>query len=181
MPFVITLTPDISKDTFPFETKHLQVCPGEPVLLGSAEQTGAQGEPSRKSDENNGWFGPLPTQEDVFPLSLCGSHAKLYAKGGKVRSLFWMVAEAMMANGSTARWQVFIKDMDTAFGTFVNDKKLTAEMELLDGDIIVSGIRPSFLNLEWRMQLDRKVVRDAGSRRINPGCKRLISVHYPSH
>ncbi|KAF6756377.1 hypothetical protein DFP72DRAFT_284597 [Ephemerocybe angulata] len=120
----INLSP--AKDSFAFTPKHLNLSNG-PIILGSADQTGTQGEPSRESLPHNGWFGPLPTPppskkssnpvEEIYPLSLSAMHAKIWMQGGKV----------------------FISDMGAAFKTFVNGACVTNEMELRSGDLLALG------------------------------------------
>lgn len=85
-----TVTLSAAPDSFPFVPKNIFVS-SEGVILGSAGQAGAQGEPPRSADLRNGWFGPLPAsrrknplEEDVYPLSLSAIHAKLYTKDGQV-------------------------------------------------------------------------------------------------
>ncbi|RXW14804.1 hypothetical protein EST38_g11053 [Candolleomyces aberdarensis] len=115
----VTLCPSLAHGSFPFEMKQLRIS-SDPVFLGSADQTGKQGEPSRKAENHNGWFGPKQNDksqgEDIYPLSLSAMHARIWADGNKV----------------------FIRDVETAFGTYVNGTRIAQDVELKSGDVVPS-------------------------------------------
>lgn len=137
MPSSITLTlsPAPGSGTFPFPPKHLRLSPdAAPIILGSAGQTGTQGEPAREAKPHNGWFGPLNAspaanekgkvqtalvEEGVYPLSLSAIHAQIRVVGAKV----------------------YVRDMGAAFKTFVNGACVSkdVDMELRSGDLLTLG------------------------------------------
>ncbi|CAA7268318.1 unnamed protein product [Cyclocybe aegerita] len=108
--------------TFPFAAKAITLAAGTRVTLGSTEMTGAGG-PPRTATSANGWFAPKRTEDitlpDVSPLPLSPSHAEVWTDGGKV----------------------YIRDLDTAFGTFVNGTRILIATALNTGDTISLGSR----------------------------------------
>ncbi|KAF8997760.1 hypothetical protein BDQ17DRAFT_1362968 [Cyathus striatus] len=102
--------------SFRFDTKRISLARGVRVILGSENvDTGHVASPQ------NGWFAARPTADDsignVSPLPLSSSHVELRVNNG----------------------QVVIRDLDSPFGTFVNNVKITAETTLNDGDIVRLG------------------------------------------
>ncbi|KAJ3518715.1 hypothetical protein NMY22_g13542 [Coprinellus aureogranulatus] len=120
-----TVTLSAAPDSFPFAPKNIFVS-SEGIILGSAGETGAQGEPSRSADIRNGWFGPLPDSkgknpldEDVYPISLSANHARLWTKDDRV----------------------YICCLGAAFKTYVNGAQISQDSgtELLSGDVVSLG------------------------------------------
>ncbi|TFK33969.1 hypothetical protein BDQ12DRAFT_690373 [Crucibulum laeve] len=106
--------------SFPFLSKQLSLTPSSRILLGSEVSDNAS-ERGRRASVSNGWFAPKSTEDDaialVSPLPLSTAHAELWISGGKV----------------------YIHDLDSPFGTYVNDVKITKATALRDGDTIRLG------------------------------------------
>ncbi|KAF8157060.1 hypothetical protein B0H34DRAFT_657551 [Crassisporium funariophilum] len=117
---VMTLTPIVG--TFPFTTKQIALPPGTKVILGSTEVTATR-QSVRIPTATNGWFPPESTEDtsipSVTPLPLSPSHAQVWSDGGKVH----------------------IRDLDSAFGTFVNGTRISKDALLKTGDTIRLGTR----------------------------------------
>ncbi|KIK70037.1 hypothetical protein GYMLUDRAFT_67293 [Collybiopsis luxurians FD-317 M1] len=108
--------------SFPFASKYIPLPPNVRAVLGSQvdNNTGLTVE-NRSSASTNGWFAPCHPANgqgllvSSIPLSI--NHA-----------------EAWSADG-----QIYIRDLDSAFGTFVNGVKLTGEIALKNGDTLRLG------------------------------------------
>ncbi|KAJ8691074.1 hypothetical protein PTI98_010679 [Pleurotus ostreatus] len=111
--------------SFPFPTKFIALPPDAKVTLG-LEQPAATS--SRKAENMNGWFPhkqpSASGSNPIAPLPLSTAHAEVWSQGGKI----------------------FIRDLDSPFGTYVNDIKITGPTQLKRGDIIVRAFPPSLLN-----------------------------------
>ncbi|KAH9477673.1 Vacuolar protein sorting-associated protein 64 [Psilocybe cubensis] len=105
--------------TFPFTAKNIPISSTK-VILGSIEVT-EPGKAARIPSTNNGWFPPKSTDSvtGVSPLPLSSSHAYIWCDGGKV----------------------YIRDLDSAFGTFVNGMRISNDTVLKSGDTISLGSR----------------------------------------
>ncbi|KIM42424.1 hypothetical protein M413DRAFT_444842 [Hebeloma cylindrosporum] len=72
---------------------------------------------------SNGWFPPKDTEDNaipsVSPLPLSSSHAEIWQDGGKI----------------------YIRDLESAFGTFVNGLRISKGTVLKTGDTISLGSR----------------------------------------
>ncbi|KAF5318712.1 hypothetical protein D9619_010732 [Psilocybe cf. subviscida] len=116
----INLSMSASVGSFPFKTKSLSLATTGRVILGSTETSSSKEAPHVPSS-SNGWFSPVPaadrSQPNISPLPLSSSHAELSFKNGKV----------------------YIKDLDSAFGTFVNGSRISGETQLNSGDILSLG------------------------------------------
>ncbi|KAF4562597.1 FHA domain-containing protein [Pleurotus pulmonarius] len=104
--------------SFPFPTKFIALPPDAKVTLG-LEQPATS---SRKAENMNGWFPHKQPSSSgsnpIAPLPLSTAHAEVWAQGGKI----------------------FIRDLDSPFGTYVNDIKITGPTQLKRGDIISLGL-----------------------------------------
>ncbi|TFK62164.1 hypothetical protein BDN72DRAFT_827764 [Pluteus cervinus] len=105
--------------SFPFASKYLLLPPNTKMMLGSD----LSAIPPRIASATNGWFSPLTQQQDgkpisISPLPLNICHAEIWFENG----------------------QAWIQDLESAFGTFVNDKKIQKETVLKTGDVITLGI-----------------------------------------
>ncbi|KAF9482732.1 hypothetical protein BDN70DRAFT_403502 [Pholiota conissans] len=121
---VPTLTLFSVSGSFPFQTKHLPLSTGTKVTLGSTEgPSGGARQPARVAANNNGWFPPKHTGNStvppVSPLPLSSSHAEVWMDSGIV----------------------YIRDLESAFGTFVNGLRITQNTPLKTGDTITLGSR----------------------------------------
>ncbi|KAF7422946.1 hypothetical protein PC9H_011110 [Pleurotus ostreatus] len=105
--------------SFPFPTKFIALPPDAKVTLG-LEQPAATS--SRKAENMNGWFPhkqpSASGSNPIAPLPLSTAHAEVWSQGGKI----------------------FIRDLDSPFGTYVNDIKITGPTQLKRGDIISLGL-----------------------------------------
>ncbi|KAF8189303.1 hypothetical protein BJ912DRAFT_377316 [Pholiota molesta] len=118
-----TLTLFSVSGSFPFQTKHLPLSPGSKITLGSTEGTAGTRQSIHVAATNNGWFPPKQTGDStippVSPLPLSSSHAEVWLDGGNV----------------------YVRDLDSAFGTFVNGLRIAKSNPLKTGDTITLGSR----------------------------------------
>ncbi|EAU82129.1 hypothetical protein CC1G_09588 [Coprinopsis cinerea okayama7 len=122
MSFGATVTLSPHAGTFPFSAKQLLIIESKPITLGAASSSLSLNDTeSRRPLPSNGWFKSLQPKDDttvdILPLSLSERHAQLRSDGKKV----------------------YIRDLDTPFGTFLNGTRLTQEVELKSGDVIALG------------------------------------------
>lgn len=101
---------------------------------------------------SNGWFSPVPaadrSQPNISPLPLSSSHAELSFKNGKVRLRYHRCTATTALNLCISCYtQVYIKDLDSAFGTFVNGSRISGETQLNSGDILVRVL--AFFNIPY--------------------------------
>ncbi|KAF8799780.1 hypothetical protein BYT27DRAFT_7005378, partial [Phlegmacium glaucopus] len=77
----------------------------------------------RTPTTSNGWFPPRLTGDittpKISPLPLSSSHAEIWCEGGRV----------------------YIRDLNSPFGTFVNGLKISKVTTLLTGDTVSLGSR----------------------------------------
>ncbi|KAF8067979.1 hypothetical protein FPV67DRAFT_1652877 [Lyophyllum atratum] len=110
--------------SFPFQTKYIPLSLDVRVTLG-AEVDSDSGK-TRAAAPTNGWFAPQrPSRTSgapaVSPLPLSSSHCAVWWDGQ----------------------QVHIRDLDSPFGTYVNDLKIEKTTALKSGDIITLGSKIS--------------------------------------
>ncbi|KDR72657.1 hypothetical protein GALMADRAFT_142954 [Galerina marginata CBS 339.88] len=128
-----TMTLSPASGTFPFQEKTIPMPSGTKVILGSTEVS--TGLPARVPSASNGWFPPKQTEDSaiasVSPLPLSSSHAEIWCDGGK--HVLTFLALPLM--------QVYIRDLDSAFGTYVNAMRISKTTILKAGDTICLGSR----------------------------------------
>ncbi|KAG6910745.1 hypothetical protein DXG01_008277 [Tephrocybe rancida] len=103
--------------SFPFQTKYIALPLDVTVTLG-AEVDSDSGR-KRVSSPMNGWFAPqkLGGGSPISPLPLSSSHSEVWWDGV----------------------EVYIRDLDTPFGTYVNNVKVTGTRVIRAGDVISLG------------------------------------------
>ncbi|KAG7086875.1 hypothetical protein E1B28_002795 [Marasmius oreades] len=104
--------------SFPFQAKFIPIQGNMRVVLGS--QVDPQHR-SRRAAPTNGYFAPIPsstTGAAIVPLSLDSRHA-----------------EAWISNN-----MLYIRDLGTGYGTFVNGARLEGPYALKRGDILKLGV-----------------------------------------
>ncbi|PPR03649.1 hypothetical protein CVT24_007763 [Panaeolus cyanescens] len=121
---ITTLTLSPAAGSFPFPTKVLSLPSGTKVVLGSTEiSPNAPRQSLRVATTSNGWFPPTQTEDNsislVSPLPLSSAHAEIWSEGGRI----------------------FIRDLDSAFGTYVNGLRISKDATLKAGDTISLGTR----------------------------------------
>lgn len=75
-----------TSDSFPFQSKCIQLIGSTKVVLGS-EAINSQAENRRIASATNGWFPPrssLSGKTPVSPLPLSSCHAEVWTSGGHV-------------------------------------------------------------------------------------------------
>ncbi|KAG7448939.1 uncharacterized protein BT62DRAFT_653610 [Guyanagaster necrorhizus] len=97
---------------FPFQTKQISMAGKVKVLLGAVEGSAT----TRKAGSTNGYFAPKSQTSDS-PLTLSVNHAEVWLENGRI----------------------YIRDLDSPFGTFVNDVRIESNFALKTGDILVLG------------------------------------------
>ncbi|PFH49368.1 hypothetical protein AMATHDRAFT_63324 [Amanita thiersii Skay4041] len=108
-------------ESFQFEAKRIPLPLDSRVLLGS-QDTDTPRDPPKHPSTSNGYIPSKRSAtkggEPITPLCLSPSHAEAWLRGN----------------------QVIFRDLESPFGTFVNDKKLgVEEISLKTGDIIRLG------------------------------------------
>ncbi|GLB39012.1 putative FHA domain containing protein [Lyophyllum shimeji] len=106
--------------SFPFPTKYIPLSLNVKITLGAAVD--ADSGQTRDASPTNGWFAPQrPPRSSggspVSPLPLSPSH-----------SVVWWDGQ-----------QVYIRDLDSPFGTYVNDVKIKTTKALKTNDMIRLG------------------------------------------
>ncbi|KAF8881211.1 hypothetical protein BD779DRAFT_1021974 [Infundibulicybe gibba] len=113
-------------DSFPFQAKYIPLVPNSPVVLGSEAVDSPGGQSVRSASATNGWFAPRPgptingsgiAAPPIASLPLSSSHAEVWTQGNLV----------------------YIRDLDSAFGTIVNESRIKQATLLRGGDIIALG------------------------------------------
>ncbi|KAG6844864.1 hypothetical protein H0H87_002987 [Tephrocybe sp. NHM501043] len=101
--------------SFPFQTKYIPLPLNVTVTLGS-EVDDNSGQ-KRITSATNGWFAPqtLGGGSPISPLPLSSLHSQVWWDG----------------------LEVYIRDLDSPFGTYVNNIKVTGTRIIRAGDIIV--------------------------------------------
>lgn len=107
-------------ESFPFATKYIPLTLDVKITLGAVVD--ADSGQTRVASATNGWFAPQrPPRTSgglaVSPLPLSASH-----------SVVWWDGQ-----------QVWIRDLDSPFGTYVNDVKIKTTKVLKTNDIISLG------------------------------------------
>ncbi|KAF5383240.1 hypothetical protein D9615_004865 [Tricholomella constricta] len=109
--------------SFPFQTKYIPMSRDVRIKLGA--EVDADSGQTRSATQTNGWFAPQRSRvaegSPVSPLPLSSSHSE-----------FWWDGQ-----------QVYIRDLDSPFGTYVNDVKIKKAVVLSSGDIISLGSKIS--------------------------------------
>jgi len=117
----VTFSP--ASGTFPFQVKTISLPSGIKIILGSTETISGSRQPARVPSSSNGWFPQKETEDttipSVSPLPLSSSHAEIWCDNGKV----------------------YIRDLESAFGTFVNGLRISKSISLKTGDTISLGSR----------------------------------------
>ncbi|KAG6852926.1 hypothetical protein C0991_008133 [Blastosporella zonata] len=110
-----TLSLSAISDSFPFQTKYISLPQNVTIPLG-AEVDSDSGR-TRVASATNGWFAPqkLGGGSAISPLPLSSSHANVWWDG----------------------LEVYLRDIDSPFGTYVNNVKVTGTRVIRAGDIIV--------------------------------------------
>lgn len=134
---VVTLSS--ASGSFPFLTKRISLTSGSKTVLGSTEgiSVGIQ-QTARTPTTSNGWFparatGDITTPK-ISPLPLSSSHAEIWCEGGRVSLLH---ASRLCFYWSQVHVKVYIRDLSSAFGTFINGLKISQVTSLKTGDTVV--------------------------------------------
>ncbi|PBL02194.1 hypothetical protein ARMGADRAFT_1071686 [Armillaria gallica] len=85
---------------------------GVRVLLGAVEGSST----TRQGSSTNGYFAPR-SQTSESPLTLSVNHAEVWLENGRI----------------------YIRDLESPFGTFINDVKINTDFALKTGDILALG------------------------------------------
>ncbi|KAG6827445.1 hypothetical protein H0H92_011742 [Tricholoma furcatifolium] len=104
--------------SFPFHTKFIALPYGSTVYLGS--EVDADGPRTKRvAAQTNGWFAPqqIGGGSPVSPLPLSSMHSEVWWDGV----------------------EVYIRDLDSPFGTYVNNVKVTGTRVIRPGDVITLG------------------------------------------
>ncbi|TFK23515.1 hypothetical protein FA15DRAFT_757195 [Coprinopsis marcescibilis] len=113
----VTLVPQ--SGSFCYAAKRLELT-STPLILGAESSDRSQHPPA---SQTNGWFKGIisedPIKPDILPLSLSERHAQI-----------WF---------SSTDSRVYIQDLSSAFGTFLNGSRITQPTALKSGDIITLG------------------------------------------
>ncbi|PPQ72687.1 hypothetical protein CVT25_012288 [Psilocybe cyanescens] len=122
--------------TFPFSAKTIPISSAK-VTLGSIEVT-ESGKAAHVPSTSNGWFPAKMTDSvsSVSPLPLSSSHAQIWCDGGKV----------------------YIRDLDSAFGTYVNGLRVSSDTILKSGDTI--PVHKSSHLTSFNKSLGSRIVRN---------------------
>ncbi|KAJ4466821.1 hypothetical protein C8J55DRAFT_526434 [Lentinula edodes] len=110
--------------SFPFASKYVPLPHNFQAILGSQVQDTNTGPTSsnRSATSTNGWFAPLSPVDGqgapVSPISLSPNHAQIWSTNG----------------------QIFIRDLESAFGTYVNGTRISGDVALADNDTLTLGI-----------------------------------------
>ncbi|KAF9457823.1 hypothetical protein BDZ94DRAFT_1272174 [Collybia nuda] len=123
---MLNLTP--VSGSFPFQPKYIPLTSAAKVVLGS-DVRDTTSSSVRTATALNGWFASKPPPRingvngdhalaPISSLPLSSSHSEIWLEEQKV----------------------YIRDLDTPFGTFVNNVKIKSTTVLKDGDIISLGI-----------------------------------------
>ncbi|KAK1225974.1 hypothetical protein PQX77_011042 [Marasmius sp. AFHP31] len=127
-PAFLSLQPTSS--SFPFQAKFIPIQGNMRITIGAQAQD-APGRPARRAAPTNGIFSPIPSTTDgapVLPITLDSRHVEA-----------WIGANNIL----------YIRDLGTGYGTFVNGVKLEAHHDyaLQRGDILVRTFRIAVLAL----------------------------------
>ncbi|KAF9029108.1 hypothetical protein BDZ89DRAFT_1065633 [Hymenopellis radicata] len=132
---IISLSP--ASGSYPFQTKYIPLSSTKHVL-GSVE---GGGKTPRKASTGNGWFASK-TDSAATPLTLSAVHAEVWMESG----------------------QVYLRDLDSAFGTYVNGAKVRSAVTLKTGDTLALGTKidrnsrtPSNITDEQLLSITAKV------------------------
>ncbi|KIK04576.1 hypothetical protein K443DRAFT_4547 [Laccaria amethystina LaAM-08-1] len=100
--------------SFSFQPKQIKLC-DKRVVLGIE----IPDDPAHTSSSSNGWFTVVRTRNStgISPLPVSTSHAEVWLSGSKV----------------------YIRDLDSPFGTFVNGVKIKTDTLLQQGDVLSLG------------------------------------------
>ncbi|KAG6892274.1 hypothetical protein C0992_001132 [Termitomyces sp. T32_za158] len=111
-----TLSLSAVPGSFPFQTKYITLPLDVTVQFGAETDTGSTAQ-RRVASPTNGWFSPqkLSGDSSVLPLPLSSVHSEVWWDG----------------------INVYIRDLDTPFGTYLNGDKVTGARTIRSGDIIV--------------------------------------------
>ncbi|KAG5653303.1 hypothetical protein H0H81_001263 [Sphagnurus paluster] len=106
--------------SFPFVSKYIPMSRDVPVTLGA--QVDAESGQSRAATETNGWFAPQRASRSnggsaVSPLPLSSKHSEVWWDG----------------------IQIYIRDLDSPFGTYLNELRINGTKVLKTGDIVSLG------------------------------------------
>ncbi|KDQ60396.1 hypothetical protein JAAARDRAFT_32794 [Jaapia argillacea MUCL 33604] len=127
------LTLIASSEGSSFSPRYIPLPPSIRVTLGRELLVGDAQSPARIGSPTNGWLSPIRDQKpsaanvqikDSDPLPLCPRHAEVWAENHKV----------------------YIRDLASKHGTYVNDSKITGATALKSGDIITLGVE----QIRWK-------------------------------
>ncbi|KAL0958441.1 hypothetical protein HGRIS_000584 [Hohenbuehelia grisea] len=108
--------------SFQFQTKYIYFSDNAPVILG-LEGTDSATRHAERASPSNGWFSPKYVEaggsiQTIAPLSLSLLHAEIWSENGRI----------------------YIRDLDSPFGTYVNDARVNGNpVTLKKGDTISLG------------------------------------------
>ncbi|KAJ3724159.1 hypothetical protein DFJ43DRAFT_641901 [Lentinula guzmanii] len=110
-------------ESFPFASKYIPLPSNISVILGSQTKDTNSGQTStnRSATSTNGWFAPLipvDGRAPVSPISLSPDHAQIWSSDSTI----------------------FIRDLGSVFGTYVNGTRITGEVALKDNDTLTLGV-----------------------------------------
>ncbi|KAF9071784.1 hypothetical protein BDP27DRAFT_1218387 [Rhodocollybia butyracea] len=111
------------EDSFPFASKFIPIHPNIRVVLGSQETSSGQTAGSRNATSTNGWFAALPPRNGqgplVSPIPLSPNHAEIWSRNG----------------------QIYVRDLESAFGTYVNGIRVNGTVALKNNDTLCLGAK----------------------------------------
>ncbi|KAG6899251.1 hypothetical protein C0993_011953 [Termitomyces sp. T159_Od127] len=111
-----TLSLSAVPGSFPFQTKYITLPLDVTIKLGAETDTDPMAQ-RRVASPTNGWFSPQKSSGDssVSPLPLSSFHSEVWWDG----------------------LNVYIRDLDSPFGTYLNSDRITGARTIRSGDIIV--------------------------------------------
>ncbi|KAJ3761178.1 hypothetical protein EV361DRAFT_788271 [Lentinula raphanica] len=110
-------------ESFPFASKYIPLPANFQTILGSQLKDTNAGPTSanRSATSTNGWFAPLiplDGRPPVSSLSLSPEHAQIWCSNGII----------------------YIQDLGSAFGTYVNGSRISGDVALKDDDTLTLGV-----------------------------------------
>lgn len=127
--------------SFPFASKYIPLPANVKAVLGSVVQDTNDGATSgnRSATSTNGWFAPRRFQDSpnpISPISLSPNHAEIWSRNGQVSRSSSILGWLLTVYFSM---KIFIKDLNSPFGTYVNGMRINGTVALKNDDTLVSN------------------------------------------